>query len=104
MDFQHVTTKQGSGPAIKGGDVIQLNYILKTKDGKLIESTYEHKQPVRMQVGMQGVPNFFYSAIYGMKVGERRTATIPPSFGLNSSKIPKGSTLIFNLELVKIGQ
>jgi len=103
----HQTTKAGSGPAIKGGDTIQLHFILKDKGGKQIESTYEHEQPATMRVGQQGVPEVIWAAVFGMKQGEKRNCTIPAKYSFatpQNTKIPMNTDLVFNLEMVKVGQ
>ena len=99
------TTKTGTGPAVKFGDSIQVHYTGKFLDGKKFDSSYDRKEPLTISVGRRGLIPGFTQGLLGMKLGEKRTITIPPALGYGSrpvGPIPANSTLVFDLELVKI--
>ena len=102
----YVTTKPGKGPAVKFGDSISVHYLGKLKDGKKFDSSYDRNQPFDVQVGRTGLILGFTQALIGMKVGEKRTVTIPPTLGYGErgagAAIPPNATIVFDLELVKI--
>jgi FKBP-type peptidyl-prolyl cis-trans isomerase len=103
----YVTTKKGTGPGVKFGDAISVHYTGKLKDGKKFDSSYDRKQPFDVTVGQTRLIPGFTQGLIGMKVGEKRTVTIPPELGYGprgaGGVIPPNATLIFDLELVKIG-
>jgi FKBP-type peptidyl-prolyl cis-trans isomerase len=87
-------------------DTVWVNYSLFLKDGKLIESgTNVKMQPASL---IQG----FSTGIVGMKVGGERLLVIPSDMGYGGqrqpdpvtgkTKIPRQSTLIFRITLLKL--
>jgi peptidylprolyl isomerase len=60
----------------KDGDTVQVNYTGKLADGTIFDST-EGRTPYELTLGAgQAIPGFD-NAILGMKVGEKKTVTIP---------------------------
>ena len=99
------TTKAGLGAPVKFGDSVQVHYLGKFTDGKKFDSSYDRNEPLNVTVGRRGLIPGFTQGLLGMKVGERRTVTIPSALGYGAraiGPIPANSTLIFDLELVKI--
>lgn len=98
--------KPGSGPAVKKGDVVSITYKAMLIDGTVVDD--ETAKPVQFKVGAPEVqvPGLNL-ALEGMKKGEVVEAKIPPALGPlpgpNSAKVPPGSTLKFEITLVKIG-
>jgi FKBP-type peptidyl-prolyl cis-trans isomerase len=87
-------------------DTVWVNYSLFLKDGKLVESgTNVKMQPAFL---IQG----FSTGMIGMKVGGERQLVIPSEMGYGDqrqpdpvtgkTKIPRQSTLIFRITLVKL--
>jgi len=101
-----VTTKAGHGPAVKVGDSISVHYTGKLQDGKKFDSSLDRSKPFDVVVGQTRLIIGFTQALVGMKVGEKRTVTIPPDLGYGAKGaggvIPPNATLTFDLELVKI--
>ncbi len=105
MRSKVVSTKPGTGEAVKFGDAVEVNYIGKFTNGKKFDSSYDRKQPLPLTIGRRGLIPGFTQGLCGMKVGEKRTVTIPPELGYGAratGPIPPNSTLIFELELVKV--
>ncbi len=67
-------------PEAKNGDAVRVNYIAKTLDGQLIESTYE-KEPVQLIIGADTGSEALSSAFIGLKPGDKRTRIICEAFG-----------------------
>jgi FKBP-type peptidyl-prolyl cis-trans isomerase len=67
---------------------------------------YPKGKPMEVTLGAGGVIPGFDQGLVGMKVGGKRTVTIPPDLAYGSSgqgdKIPPNATLVFELELVSI--
>lgn len=97
--------KVGTGPAVKSGDTVTINYVGTLTDGTKFDSSYDHGQPFSTQIGTGQVIKGWDLGVIGMKVGGKRKLTIPPQLGYGSQGtdgIPPNSTLIFELELVGI--
>lgn len=67
----------------------------------------DREQPFSFQLGVGQVIKGWDQGLTGMCVGEKRKLTIPPSLGYGDrgagSVIPGGATLIFDVELINIG-
>jgi len=100
-----LTTKVGHGTPVKLGQSVQVHYLGKFTDGKKFDSSYDRNEPLTVTLGRQGLIPGFTQGILGMKTGEKRTVTIPPELGYGARQagpIPPNSTLVFELELVKV--
>lgn len=67
----------------------------------------DREQPFTFQLGVGQVIKGWDQGLTGMCVGEKRKLTIPPSLGYGDrgagSVIPGGATLLFEVELINIG-
>lgn len=106
-EMQSIDLKEGTGDAVKQGDTITAHYTgAIAKDGLIFESSKDSGEPATfplsnvIQGWQQGVP--------GMKVGGIRRLVIPAAlaYGERGSppKIGPNEPLVFDIELVKIGQ
>jgi len=105
--FEITVLTQGTGTAAKSGDTVTVNYLgtLK-KTGVKFDSSYDRKEPFSFTLGAGKVIQGWEEGVLGMKVGEKRRLQIPASKGYGAvdySSIPGNSTLMFDVELVKIG-
>jgi FKBP-type peptidyl-prolyl cis-trans isomerase len=97
----------GTGPAAKAGDTVTVNYIGALPDGTIFDASSKHGQAFTFPLGQGQVIPGWDKGLVGMKVGGKRTLIIPPDMAYGSRDlgvIPPNSTLIFQVELVKIGQ
>lgn len=97
--------KIGTGPEVKSGDTISINYTGTLTDGTKFDSSYDRKEPFETQIGVGQVIKGWDEGVIGMKVGGKRKLTIPPDLGYGSQAvgpIPANSTLIFEVELMGI--
>jgi FKBP-type peptidyl-prolyl cis-trans isomerase len=92
--------KTGTGPAAKFGDQVSVFYTGKLANGKPFDSNVG-KAPFDVTIG-QGVIPGFSQGLVGIKKGEKREVTIPPSLGYGAkgagNVIPPNATLIFIIE------
>jgi len=65
-----------SAAVAKNGDTVQVNYTGKLADGTVFDSS-AGREPLEFTVGMGQVIPGFDEAVLGMKVGEKKTVTIP---------------------------
>lgn len=101
-----------SAPALpaKKGDTVAMNYTGRLQDGTVFDSNvdpkFNHVQPFIFTLGGGQVIAGWDKGIVGMKIGEKKTLTIPPAdaYGANGipGVIPPNSTLVFDVELLAI--
>jgi peptidylprolyl isomerase len=60
----------------KNGDTVQVNYTGKLADGTVFDSSVG-REPLEFTLGADQVIPGFEKAVFGMKVGEKKTVTIP---------------------------
>ena len=107
MGLQIQTTQQGTGAAVKAGDTVSVKYTGKLTDGTVFDSTDKHGgAPFSFTVGAGQVIAGWDQGLIGMKVGEKRTLTIPGDLAYGAQGIPgvipPNATLVFDIELVSI--
>lgn len=97
---------QGTGAAVKNGDIVSVHYTGTLLDGTKFDSSHDHpgNQPFTTRIPGQLIQGW-NRGIPGMKVGGKRKLTVPPSLGYGpqgQAKIPPNSTLVFEIELLDI--
>jgi len=93
----------------KEGDVLSMNYTGRLEDGTVFDSNvlaeFGHVEPFSFTLGAGQVIAGWDEGLAGMKIGEKRTLTIPPEKGYGQTgagSIPPNATLIFDVELIDI--
>ncbi len=95
----------GTGDSVVNGDKLTVHYTGKLVDGSVFDSSIPRGTPFEFTVGAGQVIKGWDQGFIGMKVGGKRTLTIPPDLGYGASgqgPIPPSATLIFTVELLKI--
>ena len=98
-------TVVGLGEVAVPGSTVIVHYTGKFIDGKVFDSSVSRGEPFQFVLGGGQVIKGWDEGIVGMRVGGRRTLTIPPSLGYGANDygpIPGGSTLIFDIELLRV--
>jgi FKBP-type peptidyl-prolyl cis-trans isomerase len=98
-------TKEGTGQAVKSGDLIVIHYKGTLSDGTTFDSSYDRGEPFETTIGAGQVIEGWDKGIIGLKVGGKRKLTIPPTMGYGdkaAGSIPPNATLIFEVELLEI--
>jgi peptidylprolyl isomerase/FKBP-type peptidyl-prolyl cis-trans isomerase FkpA len=98
--------KVGTGAEALPGKTITVHYTGKLTSGKQFDSSVG-RAPFTFELGAGRVIQGWERGFKGMKVGGRRMLTIPPDLGYGSQDvggglIPPNSTLIFDVELLKV--
>lgn len=101
------TLKQGTGSAVsKEGDLLEVHYTGTLANGTKFDSSLDRNEPFSFTLGAQEVISGWDQGLVGMKIGEKRKLTIPPSLGYGDQAmgetIPANSVLIFEVELLSI--
>ena len=94
---------QGNMAAI--GYRVTVNYVGHFVDGQVFDSSIARNEPFQFVLGSNQVIEGWNKGIVGMRAGGKRTLTVPPELAYGSDNygpIPGNSTLIFDIELLKI--
>lgn len=67
----------GTGAAAKAGDTVRVDYTGTLSDGTEFDSSRD-RGPLEFTIGAGQMIPGFDAAVNGMKVGEKKTVTIPP--------------------------
>jgi FKBP-type peptidyl-prolyl cis-trans isomerase len=100
---------EGKGAAAKSGDKVSVRYVGNLYDtNKEFDSSWKRgKAPFELTLGQGQVIQGWDQGLVGMKVGGRRRLTIPPDLAYGAQgqppTIPANSTLVFDVDLTKIG-
>jgi FK506-binding protein 2 len=88
------------------GDVLHMHYKGELEDGSEFDSSISRNQPFVFTLGTGQVIKGWDQGLLNMCEEEKRKLVIPPDMGYGDRgsppKIPGGSTLIFEVELLKI--
>ncbi len=100
----------GTGEAAAPGRQVTVHYtgwlLYGGERGKKFDSSKDRGDPFEFALGAGRVIKGWDEGVAGMKVGGKRTLTIPPSLGYGArgagGAIPPNATLIFEVELLGI--
>ncbi len=95
----------GSGAIAGAGDLVVVHYVGRFVSGEVFDSSISRNEPFQFTLGVGQVIKGWDEGVLGMREGGRRTLIIPPElgYGMNDyGPIPGGSTLIFEVELIKV--
>ncbi len=97
--------REGSGALAEPGTRVAVHYVGTLPDGTQFDSSRERGRPFEFELGKHYVIKGFERGVQGMRVGEMRRLTIPPDLAYGDrggTKIPPGSTLVFEIELLDV--
>jgi FKBP-type peptidyl-prolyl cis-trans isomerase FkpA len=101
----------GSGSEATAGKNVTVHYTGWLSDGgkrgKKFDSSKDRGDPFEFPLGAGHVIKGWDQGVQGMKEGGTRELTIPPEMGYGArgagNVIPPNATLIFEVELLKVG-
>ncbi len=106
--LQKIDTVVGTGDEVKAGDTVTAHYTgAVAATGIIFQSSLDGGKPIPF--GLNQVIKGWTDGVPGMKVGGKRRLLIPAAqaYGANppaGSNIPANADLVFDIELVKIGE
>ena len=97
----------GSGAEAKAGQTVHVHYTGWLTNGKKFDSSVDRGTPFSFKLGAGQVIKGWDQGVAGMKPGGKRKLTIPPELAYGArgfpGAIPPNSTLVFEVELIKVG-
>jgi FKBP-type peptidyl-prolyl cis-trans isomerase len=107
--LKYVDLVEGKGTEAKSGNPVEVHYTGWLVQGKKFDSSVDRKQPFKFTVGAGMVIKGWDEGVAGMKEGGKRRLTIPPELAYGNKDvggglIPPNSTLIFEVELLKVAK
>jgi FKBP-type peptidyl-prolyl cis-trans isomerase FklB len=103
--LQYRVIKPGAGRSPGPADTVTVQYRGTLVDGQQFDSSYDRGEPATFPVS--GVIAGWTEALQLMKEGAQYQLVIPPNLAYGDrgagDVIPPGATLVFDVELVKIG-
>lgn len=104
--IQYEVLRKGTGAQPSGQDVVTVHYVGTLVDGREFDSSRRRGEPATFP--LDGVIKGWQEVLPLMRVGSRWLVTIPPdlAYGVNGagSAIGPNETLIFEIELLEIGE
>lgn len=103
--LQYLVVKQGQGPKPKANDVVTVHYTGKLIDGTVFDSSVERGEPATFALG-QVIPGWT-EALQLMPEGSAWRLFIPAKLAYGergTGPIQPNSTLIFDVQLLKVGK
>ena len=97
---------EGDGQEILNHSKIKVHYTGKLEDGTIFDSSYDRGQPFSFQIGLRQVIEGWEQGLLGMKVGGKRTISIPSELAYGEKGagdlIPPNANLIFDVEIIAV--
>jgi FKBP-type peptidyl-prolyl cis-trans isomerase len=104
--LKYVDDVVGSGAEAKAGQTAVVHYTGWLMDGKKFDSSKDRGQPFSFPLGGGRVIKGWDEGVAGMKVGGKRTLTVPAHLGYGAAGtggvIPPNATLRFEVELLEV--
>jgi len=97
----------GTGDEATKGSNVSVHYVgVAWSNGKQFDASWDRNEPFDFRLGAGQVIQGWDEGVAGMKVGGRRTLTIPPDMGYGSrgagGVIKGGETLVFVVDLLNV--
>jgi FKBP-type peptidyl-prolyl cis-trans isomerase len=104
--LQFVDIECGDGEEAQSGMLVTVHYVGTLENGKKFDSSRDRGEPFPFPLGAGAVIPGWDEGVAGMKVGGTRELTIPPDLAYGEAGagdvIPPNSTLVFEVELLKV--
>lgn len=102
-----IRLEEGEGDVARWGDAVRVHYVLKNLNGDVVESSYDHEEPIGFTIGQNEMIPAIEEALMTMKPGAKVTLVTPSElafgeFVIDEVLLPAYSPLLIDLELVEV--
>ncbi|MGB3494469.1 MAG: FKBP-type peptidyl-prolyl cis-trans isomerase [Elainellaceae cyanobacterium] len=105
--LQYIDVEEGSGAMPQTGQTVVVHYTGTLENGTKFDSSRDRNQPFSFRIGVGQVIKGWDEGVATMRVGGQRQLIIPPDLGYGArgagGVIPPNATLLFDVELLRIG-
>ena len=102
----YLITKKGTGPQLKAGDTVILNYTGTLINGVKFDSSHDRNEPLAFKLGAGQVIKGYDEGLAQLRVGDHAILVIPGRLAYGPKGIPDvippDATLIFIIEVVDV--
>lgn len=106
--LKYIVVYTGDGEKAVAGKSVEVHYTGYLTNGKVFDSSVERNEPIEFVLGNKQVIKGWDEGISLMKKGDKLRLIIPPELAYGEkgagNVIPPNATLIFDVELVSIGE
>lgn len=99
--------QNGNGNRAEAGKSVSVHYEGSLINGQVFDSSYKRNEPIAFQLGIGQVIKGWDEGISLLQVGDKARFVIPADLAYGSAGaggvIPPNATLIFDVELMKVG-
>jgi len=102
----YVETLKGKGVKAEKGKEVTIHFVGKFLDGTVFNSSIDRGEPMTLVLGDGMTPPGITEGLLLMKEGGKATLIIPSAlaFGDGGRNFPPYATLVFDIELIKVGK
>ena len=104
----YLITKKGTGPQLKAGDTVILNYTGTLTSGAKFDSSHDRSEPFEFKLGAGRVIKGWDEGVAKLHVGDHAILVIPGKLAYGPkgvpNVIPPDATLIFIVEVINVEQ